>query len=297
MKVSRDRMEIASAHVSTLGEGPVWDAERSALCWVDIVSGHIHTLQTATERLATIDVLQMVGCAALCRDGNYIAGLQQGIAFVNRNTGAISLIATPEAHLPGNRFNDGKCDPAGRLWVGSMALSEETGAGSLYCVDNDLQCQKKIDNVTTSNGMAWTSDHKTFYYIDSPTRTVVGYDYNMETGDIANRRVVIVIPTNEGFPDGMAIDGEDNLWIAHWDGWQVSRWDPRTGKKLLTVELPAARITSCAFGGPALEDLYITSARIHLTEEELKQQPQAGMLFVLRNSGYQGVKTSYFNYP
>jgi sugar lactone lactonase YvrE len=297
MKISPDRIDIASSEVSLLGEGPVWDAQRNSICWVDILGGFVHRLQVTSGSAQTLALQQLVGCVALCRDGNYIAGLKDGIGLVNCDNGKITLVANPESHLPGNRFNDGKCDPAGRLWVGSMALSEETGAGSLYAVDKNFRWKKMIDNVTISNGMAWSSDNRTFYYIDTPTRTVVAYNYDVETGSISNRKVVVNISANEGFPDGMTIDSEDNLWIAHWDGWQVSRWNPRTGQKILTVEMPAARITSCAFGGPSLEELYITSARTGLSEADLIKQPDAGKLFVLKSSGHQGVKTSYFNYP
>jgi sugar lactone lactonase YvrE len=142
--------------------------------------------------------------------------------------------------------------------------------------------------------MAWSSDYKTFYYIDTPTCEVVAYDFDLLTGNIGNKRVVIRIPPQEGFPDGMTIDNEGMLWIAHWDGWQVSRWNPNKGKKLLSIPLPVAQITSCTFGGDNLQDLYITSARVNLTEEQLKQQPLAGSLFVLRNSGFHGTPSFEF---
>jgi sugar lactone lactonase YvrE len=296
-EIEAHRVNIASTQRSALGEGPVWDAERKSLCWVDILGGKIHILDISENQHRSIDVGEMIGCIGIRRDGNFIAGLKSGIAFVNRDNSLITQILNPEIHLATNRFNDGKCDPAGRLWVGSMELSEKTGAGNLYMVDEDLQWTKKIEGVTISNGLAWTSDHRTFYYIDTPTRQVAAFDFDVTTGEISNKRIAIEIPASDGFPDGMTIDADDNLWIAHWDGWQVSRWDPRKGEKLLTVRLPAARITSCAFGGDALRDLYITSASTGLTEEQLKEQPDAGMLFVLKDSGYQGVRSTYFNYP
>jgi len=237
-----------------------------------------------------------VSAVALCTNGYFLAALKGGLAFINRATGKVKILYHPEVHLPQNRFNDGKCDPAGRFWIGTMAVAETRAAGSLYMVDRDLSHSVKIEGVTISNGMVWSSDHKTFYYIDTPTYEVVAYDYDIETGNITNRQVVVSIPEKEGYPDGMTIDNENMLWIAHWDGWQVARWNPFTGEKLLSIPLPTARITSCAFGGDDLQDLYITSASIGLTEKQLEEQPLAGSLFVVENCGFQGVETYLFNY-
>ncbi len=143
--------------------------------------------------------------------------------------------------------------------------------------------------------MAWSPDHQTFYYIDTPTLEVVAYDYAVETGRISNKRIAIGIPAEEGFPDGMTIDKEGMLWIAHWDGWQVTRWNPNSGKKLLSIPLPAAKITSCTFGGDDLQDLYITSACTGLTEKMHDEQPLAGSLFVLKNCGFQGIEAAVFD--
>jgi len=202
--------------------------------------------------------------------------LQNGFAFIDRASGEVKMIANPENHLPCNRFNDGKCDPAGRFWAGTMSLSEEPNAGNVYVLENKLAHTKTIEDVTISNGMAWSLDHQTFYYIDTPTLEIVAYDYE------------------EGYPDGMTIDNECMFWIAHWDGWQVTRWDPNTGEKLYRIKLPVAKVTSCTFGGENLEDLYITSAKIGLTKEELEKQPLAGSLFVMRNCEFKGMPAFEF---
>ena len=152
-----------------------------------------------------------------------------------------------------------------------------------------------IGDVSISNGMAWSSDHQTFYYIDSPTKQVVAYDYENRSGHISNRRIVIQFADDDGFPDGMTIDTEDMLWIAHWNGWQVARWNPHTGEKLLQIKMPVAKVTSCTFGGEHFEDLYITTARVGLTEEELRKQPLAGSLFVLPKCGYKGLPAFEFS--
>ena len=282
------------SHTSQLGEGPVWDSKRQTIIWVDILNGIIHEYSPTQKQYRTIATPSMVGAVALKPDGNLIAALQNGLAFVDRTSGAISMLHDPESHLPGNRFNDGKCDPAGRFWVGTMALSEEPGAGSLYMIEKDLSHSRKIAGVSISNGLAWSPDHKTFYYIDTPTMEVVAYDYDIRTGEIAGKRTAITIPENQGFPDGMTIDRDGMLWIAHWDGWQVTRWDPGAGTQLLSLSLPVARVTSCTFGGADFQDLYITTARVGLTEEQLAQQPLAGRLFVVADCGYAGVEAWAF---
>jgi sugar lactone lactonase YvrE len=287
--------EAVLQHTCLLGEGPVWDHKRRLLYWLDILNGEIHQYSPHQKTHRTIGVNQMIGSIAVCTNGNFIAALQNGFGFVDPVTGKVTMITDPESHLPGNRFNEGKCDPAGRFWAGTMALSEEAGAGNVYFVHTDLEVTKKIGTVTVSNGMAWSGDHQKFYYIDSPTSEIVAYDYEESTGHISNKKVIIRIATEDGFPDGMTIDNEGMLWIAHWNGWQVTRWDPATGKELLSIQLPAAKITSCTFGGDDLEDLYITSAKVGLTEEELLEQPLAGSLFVVRNCGYKGLPAFEFN--
>lgn len=289
------RVKVVCKQKCGLGEGPVWDASRQLICWLDIINGEIHEWSVDSKSLNTIPVYQMIGALAICSDGNYIVALKNGLGFVDRQDGKITLRADTEKHLPNNRFNDGKCDPAGRFWAGTMSLSEAPGAGNLYMLDSDGTVTKKIGNTTISNGMAWSLDCKTFYFIDTPTFSVSAHDYDMKSGALSNKRTVIDIPQKEGAPDGMTIDNEGMLWIAHWGGWQVTRWNPYTGKKLTSIALPASRITSCTFGGRSLEDLYITSAKVGLSNQELKQQPLAGSLFVIPNCGYKGLPAFQFS--
>lgn len=287
-------LEIITDHKCLLGEGPVWDATSKTIYWIDILNGQIHQYATEQQTHKTIHVHQMIGSLAVCTNGNMIAALQNGFALINQETHEIKMIADPENHLPNNRFNEGKCDPAGRFWAGTMSLSEDSGVGNVYMMQNGLAPVKKIESVSISNGMAWSSDYQTFYYIDSPTMQVVAYDYDKATGQISNKRTVVKIEKEEGIPDGMTIDNQGMLWIAHWDGWQVTRWNPHTGEKLYTIKLPVAKVTSCTFGGPTFEDLYITSANVGLSESELVQQPLAGSLFVLRNCGFKGLPAFEF---
>ena len=283
-------------HICLLGEGPVWNDLIGVISWVDILRGEIHEFSEASHEHRTLHLGQMIGSFVITADGDYMAALRNGLGLVDRNSGQITHLHHPEAHLPGNRFNEGKCDPAGRFWVGSMAMSEEPGAGNLYMIDRDLSFSLKVPAVSISNGLAWSLDERTLYYIDSPTRQVVAYTYDKQTGEIKDKRVVIRMNEEDGFPDGMTIDTEGMLWIGHWDGWQVGRWNPVTGEKILSIRMPVAKVTSCTFGGSNLQDLYITTASTGMSNEELRGQPTAGSLFVVKNSGYCGLEPIHFKY-
>ncbi|MDN3547658.1 SMP-30/gluconolactonase/LRE family protein [Mucilaginibacter aquaedulcis] len=280
---------VLADHVCMLGEGPVWDAERHAICWIDILKGEIHEFNVNNASLKTISSNQLIGSIAICEDGHFLAALKNGLGTIKRDTGEINIFSSPEAHLTENRFNDGKCDPAGRFWVGTMSHLEKPDAGSVYVLDIDGSVDKKITNTTISNGMAWSPDEQTFYFIDTPTSQVMAYQYDKESGEINSPEPVITILQEDGYPDGMTIDEDGMLWIAHWNGWQISRWNPKTGEKLLKLPLPVANVTSCTFGGDDLNDLYITTARKDIPEAELLNQPLAGALFVWKNCGYKGM--------
>jgi sugar lactone lactonase YvrE len=286
---------VVLEHQCQLGEGPVWDFERKIIIWIDILRGEIHEHSPAEKWHRILPVYEMIGSVALCKDGNFIAALQSGFAFINRSTGEIKKIINPEEHLPGNRFNEGKCDPAGRFFAGTMSLSETKEQGSFYMLKDDGSVEKKLENLSVPNGMAWSLDYRTFYQIDSPTSQVLSYNYDIKTGNFSNRKVIISIPKEEGFPDGMTIDSEGMLWIAHWNGWQISRWNPHTGQKLGSVPMPVANVTSCTFGGGTLNDLYVTSASAGLTKSERNVQPLAGALFILRDVGHKGEKAFVLN--
>lgn len=280
--------ELVNDIVCELGEGPVWDTENASLCWVEIVNGKIHEWSPKQGEIRELALGRMIGAIALCRDGGFVAALQDGFALVDRRTGKSHALADPEVDIPGNRFNDGKCDPNGRFWAGTMSLSETDASGSLYSLSPNGTVTRKLDGLTISNGMAWSTDGKRFYLIDSPTRKVFGFDYDKVTGNISARTTVIELAPGEGSPDGMTIDDDGMLWVAHWGGWQVSRWNPWTGKKLLQVKLPVSNVTSCTFGGSSLDELYITTARKGLSVSELGQQPNAGRLFKVRLPGITG---------
>jgi sugar lactone lactonase YvrE len=196
------------------------------------IKGEIHELNPSTDHHRIINTHEMIGSFAICSDGNFIAALQHGFSFINRENGEKKFISDPESDIPGNRFNDGKCDPAGRFWAGSMSFNTTDASASLYQLNVKLEVSKHATGITISNGLDWSLDKKTFYYIDTPTFNVDAFDYDNESGEITNRRTIIEIPKADGFPDGMCIDAAGMLWIAHWGGWQVTRWNPATGKKI-----------------------------------------------------------------
>lgn len=259
-----------------LGEGPAWHDSSGKLYWVDIEKGCALRYDPNTGDGETFPVGDKIGALAPCRSGGLILGLRKGIARFTPEEGEIHPIVEVEADLPANRFNDGKCDPSGRFWIGSMGQNR---TGALYRVNSSMKVEKILSGITISNGLAWNTDKKKFYYIDSPTNRVDVFDYCDSTGEIANRRTCITVAEADGMPDGMSIDREGMLWIAHWGGWGITRYNPDTGEKLMRVKVPASNTTSCVFGGENLDILYITSARVGLSEKELHDQPLAGGLF------------------
>lgn len=276
-----DELKCVLSHTSALGESPVWDDQRGRLLWVDIVQGHVHEWHAATRSHVVHAFSVNVGSVALTSESYLIAATNSGFAKLDLALGTCEPIYDPEHHLPNNRFNDGKCDPAGRFWAGTMdQVHGHRGAGALYRMEPGSTASKMIPDVSCSNGLAWTSDSSTMYFIDSLDHVVKAFDYDVDTGDIRKPRNVIEIPPADGIPDGMTIDCDGMLWIALWGGYKVVHYNPNTGAKLDEIPLPVSQVTSCTFGGDTLEDLYITTAYTGLSEEERALQPLAGSLFV-----------------
>lgn len=289
-------IETVLSHRCELGEGPVWDTELGMIWWIDILKGEIHRYDPKTglhERQLTG---QLVGSVALRSRGGLVAAMEHGFYLVDFENRSVQPVADPEPHLPGNRFNDGKCDPAGRFWAGTMSMRDENGTGALYRLDEDRSVTAEITGVGCSNGLAWSADGGTFYYIDSLARDVKAFDYDIISGQIYNSRTIVQFSPEIGYPDGMTIDDEGMLWIALWDGWKVIRCDPGSGKLLYEITLPVSRVTSCTFGGADLTDLYITTAWTGLRDDDLAHQPLAGCLFVVKNIGYRGVPAERCSY-
>lgn len=274
-----NRAELVLDARAVLGEGPSWDARKQVLYWVDIIGRKVHVYNPATNTDREIPTGQLVGAVVPCQDEGALVAMQNGFFRLDPDSGRLDPVADPEEHMPDNRFNDGKCDAAGRFWAGTMDMNEQRISGALYCLDKDGTVRKVLDAVGISNGMAWSRDNRTMYYIDTMRKNVAAFDFDLDSASLSNRRTVIDFSNEQGVPDGMTIDEEGMLWIAHWDGYQVSRWDPHTGRKLDSIPLPVARVTSCVFGGPNLDELYITTARHNGIVREYGNQPHAGGLF------------------
>jgi len=277
-------VELVLDTQSDLGEGPVWDHERGLLYWVDGLQGLVHIYDPKEHTNRSISLNQYVGAMVLRKSSGAVVAAHHGFYTLDLETGALEVIHDPEAHIPTNRFNDGKCDPAGRFWAGSMDVDEILDNGTLYCLHPDLLVEPKLTPLRISNGMDWSLDRTKMYFIDTPTRVVMVYDYDEATGALAGGVPVIHIPAEEGYPDGMTLDAEGMIWVAHWEGHRVTRWNPHTGELLDTIHVPAPLVTSVAFGGEAMDELYITTARGGLREEALAEYPLSGALFRVKTS-------------
>ena len=276
-----------------LGEGPVWDSHSQTLYWLDILNKRIFA---NSDLLLQLD--ELAGCIAPRKDGGFILALKAddgqrfSFAGLELDSAKLTMTSVLDNELPGNRFNDGKCDPRGRFIAGTMDLAENDPTGSLYSFDG-RSITKLLSGITVSNGLTWSPDHKTFYYIDTPTREVRAFDYDIESGTIANSRVAVHVHESLGWPDGMTSDMQGNLWIAMWGGAQVTKWDPNTGKLLEQFPVPALNVSSCIFGGKGLNELYITSARKGLEEAALARYPLTGGVFRLETN-VEGMPTFEF---
>ena len=263
-----------------LGEGPAWHARTQTLYWVDITGKQLHSLK-AKHR--TLEVDDYIGSVAPCKDGSLVAAIGRRLCRVDPETGAVTTLATPDEPTT-NRFNDGKCDPAGRFLAGTMDLAHRSPSGSLYSLEPGGGLTRLLDGIRISNGLAWSPDHATMYYIDTPTREVKAFDYDVETGELAFRRVAIRVPKKLGSPDGMTSDTDGLLWIGMWRGASVTRWDPKSGQLLEQIPVPALNVTSVAFGGGDMQVLYITTARQGVDEAALRKYPHSGAVFQLQTS-------------
>jgi sugar lactone lactonase YvrE len=272
-------------HVSVWGEGPIWHLNR--LLYVDIEAHKILAYDPASGEEKIWPVGQRVGTVVPRAKGGLVWAGDTGFHFLDEATGTSTPIGDPEPDLPENRFNDGKCDPAGRFWAGSICLKKRP-EGALYCLHTDLRIEKKFAPVTNSNGIVWTRDAATMYYIDTPSKKIRAFDYDKATSAISHERVVWDTSADSSSPDGMTIDSEDRLWIAFCHGAKVVCYDPTARQVLEQIDFPCVETTACAFGGPDLGDLYVTTGLKPGLTEEL-----AGRLFVCR-PGATGVPADAF---
>ncbi len=274
-------MECVLDAKAELGEGPVWDPVAACLYFVDITAGLVHRYDPETRSSRALPAGTMVGAVALTGAGDLLLAVRDGFIRLDPVTGLTRRIADVEADRPDQRMNDGKCDPCGRFWAGTMAFDERPGGGALYRLDTDGRVQTMLEHVTISNGIDWSDGGRLMYYVDTPTGSIDVFDFDVATGSIANRRSVARVEAGAGWPDGLTLDAEGCLWVALWAGGAIRRYSP-DGALDRVVPVPVSHPTSCTFGGADFGDLYITSASCALTPEARLQQPLAGGLFRCR---------------
>src|SRR5579884_446443 len=279
---------VLDAH-AVLAEGPSWDARDNSLLWTDIPAGTVHRFDPASGEDHAYEIGREIGAVVPRARGGYAYALKGGFAVSADLGSPLEMIAAVEADQPGNRMNDGKCDPAGRFWAGSLSYAEAEPLGAFYRLDPDHTVRRVFGDVTVSNGLGWDPSRRHMYYIDTPTGRVDLFDYDQASGDIRNRRPLLHIPAAAGYPDGMTVDSDGYLWVALWDGWGLRRYAP-DGTLDRTIPLPVQRVTSCVFGGPDLDVLFITTASVGVPDAERARQPHAGALFDYR-PGVTGMPT------
>jgi len=272
-----DTLRVVLEARARLGEGPCWDAQAGRLYWVDIYNHRVHEVDPATGSDRFFDVGEVVACLAPASGGRLIVGLRHHLACLDTRTRTVTPILEFEtrSHV---RSNDGKCDARGRFWFGTMSTAGPEAA--LYRYDPDGSLHVMETGLTVSNGLGWSPDGGTFYLTDSPAQVIYAYDFESATGRLANRRILVDLRGQAFFPDGLTVDREGCLWSAMWDGWCVIRFDA-AGREKQRLPMPVQRPTCCAFGGTDLSTLFITTATVGLSEDEIERSFHSGDLFAL----------------
>ncbi|HVE76357.1 MAG TPA: SMP-30/gluconolactonase/LRE family protein [Actinomycetota bacterium] len=260
-----------------LGEGPVWHEQEMALYWVNINGFEQHRFDPESGEHQVENFDQHVTAVVPREKGGFVMSMRDGFALTDGFGPPAEMVAQVEKET-NTRFNDGKADPAGRFIAGTMGFDAALGAGALYRFDTDYSVTRLLDGVSISNGLAWSADGSTLYYIDTLSFQVEAFDYDLETGDLSNRRQAIEFGRDTGYPDGMSIDEEGFLWVAFWGGSAVRRFSTE-GKLDREIKLPVPNVSSCAFGGPDLSDLYITTAYEGLSPDLREAHPTSGSLY------------------
>jgi sugar lactone lactonase YvrE len=279
---------------AVLGEGAIWNHKEQVFWWVDIEKGQLNIYDPRTGKNKSYEMGQRIGTVVPATDGTAVVALEDGIYTYDFGSGELVFRSRPGNHAGSIRFNDGKCDPAGRLWAGTMGMGGNIRYKAyLYRFDHDFTAHTMLDSITISNGICWSADKKKMYYIDTPTMKIKEYDYDDVTGAILFSRVAVEIPQGTGGPDGMCIDAGGRLWVALYGGSAVCCFDPATGALLQKVKVPAPNVTSCAFTGKGLNTLYITTASQGMDQAARERYPHAGGLFYIELE-VKGVETSFF---
>jgi L-arabinonolactonase len=265
----------------TIGESPVWDEKRQCLFWVDIYGDRLLRYDPGPARLTALRVPGTLAAIALRPAGDMICGLKPGFALLDPDTGRTTPLHAPERDRPGNRLNEGKCDPRGRFWCGSMNEKVREPTGALYRFDAARCCVRILDDIIVPNGLAWSLDGRQMYFADSRRHRIDLYDFDADAGRLGARRHRLDTTAHPGIPDGSTIDSDGCLWNAEFGGGRIVRYRPD-----LTVDrviaMPVTQINAIAFGGADLDILFVTTSRRLLSEDQLARQPLAGGLFALR---------------
>lgn len=287
-------VKIACNTIAGVGEGAIWDYKNNRLLWID-TQGSLFIYTPSDGKNKEIKLGKLVGTVVPYKTNVVVIALVDGIYELDLETEKLTFICAPEnPPIAGNKYNDGKCDSKGRLWVGTMDINVAPEKGGLYVVKGNGEYEQILKDVSISNGICWSLDGDKMYYQDTPLRTVSQFDFNEKKGSISEREEVIKVPKNMGDPDGNTLDKTGMVWMANWGGACVSKWNPHTGQMLQKIDVPAYNVTSLAFGGENLEDLYITSASYYMPEDKESLYPDAGKLFVCK-PGVKGIKANYFS--
>ncbi len=288
-----DLVELFKAE-NELGEGPLWLSYRNSLCWVDIQKHEIFEYSLNNKQVRSWKIDKHVSLLIETdKKGALLIGVKGGIALLNMESNEVLELLSLEEKNKNSRTNDGGVDPNGNLWIGTLDMGFKEDAGALYMLERS-KFKKKIPNTTIANGLVWSKDERTMYFIDSPKGKVQAFDFNKADDSIQFQKDVITIPEELGGPDGMAIDEEGMLWIAHYGGYSVGRWNPSTGEMIEKIEVPAPNITACTFGGEDFKTLFITTARQEMTDTELTDFPKSGSLFAVETS-VRGLRKNIFS--
>lgn len=277
-----------------LGEGVQWNHKEQAVWWTDIKSNVIFRYHLASKDLQRWDMPEPVGCFAFCEnDERILLALASGFAWFDKTTGEIEWIAKPEAHLIGNRLNDGRVDRQGRFWAGSIVEQRNTPdqSAGLFCLDAHAQSSQHLSGLAISNSLCWSLDSTKLYHADSPSHQIRVYDFDAHTGTLGEGKVFVQTRSTVE-PDGSTIDAEGCLWNAEWGGSRLARYNSK-GEEIFELKTIVSQPTCMAFGGEDLNLLFVTSARIGLSDEALAAQPSAGNLFIYRTD-FKGVNECWY---
>ncbi len=274
-----------------VGEGAHWHPAWKKFLFVDIEGKKVGRIDGTTKHVEERNVGKRVGTVVPSEDGNVLVALQGSIEMLDFENNSLKELIRLEPDKPNNRSNDGKCDANGRLWIGTMDVNANWHEGALYCYDGELR--KVLGKISVSNGICWSEDSATMYYIDSFDYDIKAYNYDLKNGTISNEKIIVKIADPGLLPDGMTIDEEGMLWVAIWGGYSVNRYDPINGELIGKVLVDAPNVSSCAFGGDQMQDLFITTARAGLDPQQLNNYPLSGSLFI-KNVGIRGARTNFF---